>query len=230
MPRGPTSDTLTVAPDGVLHAGYVVMDWVGDGDESWYGSARTVVVYRASSDRGQTWGPARTVSRPSEAVVVYDPMVAVDGGTVYVAYVAGAAPDAPRTAAWDVVLATSVDGGATWVYRRVNDDPSGCASHAMPRLAVDPVRHVVHVTWYENRFGDGALAYAACPRDATQPCGRNEQVSDAPFAMVTGSLANSGTPGFVHGLARDATGELWAAWSDPRASVSAVYFARGRPR
>jgi len=87
----------------------------------------------------------------------------------------------------------------------------------------------VHATWLENRFGDGAAAYASCPSDPASPCGRNELVSDERFTMMT-----SRDPGRWHGdyqgLALAPDGALWAAWSDTRTGSPAMYLARGTVR
>ena len=53
-----------------------------------------------------------------------------------------------------------------------------------PQLALDPQTGTVHLTWLDNRTGQGALAYAACATGGAS-CSRNERVSEAPFASFT---------------------------------------------
>ena len=62
----------------------------------------------------------------------------------------------------------------------MNDDPA-CATHLTPAAALDPTTGKVHVIWAENRAGTGSVAYAACATGG-EKCGKNELVSDTPFA------------------------------------------------
>ncbi len=218
---GPNLLSFAASPDGALTAAYLATT---RHESARWGSTISRVYLRRSLDGGRTWAAARRVSAPTDSVVFEQPAVAVDGATTYVAYVTGTA-----AGAWDVVLATSTDAGATWRHRRVNDEPSPCATHALPALAVDTARHVAHLAWLENRFGDGAVAYAVCPQDASLPCGRNEAVSDAPFTFTT-SRDPARWHGDYVGLALAPPDALWAAWSDTRTGRPQMYLARGRLR
>lgn len=221
---------FAAGPGGLVAAawaGLSVGDGSGGGGDSSarFGSPSNRVLFRRSRDGFRTLDPLRVVSRPSDAPVYAQPPVALDGAdTAHVVYVTGDA-----TGAWDVILATSTDGGDTWRHRKVNDDPESCALHMLPSMVVDRVTHDVHVTWMENRFGEGAVAYARCPGDAATPCGRNEQVSDRPFR-----LSSSRNPQIWHGdyngLTLSPQGELWATWSDTRTGSPAMYTAHGRAR
>lgn len=186
-----------------------------------FGSPTNRVLFRRSLDGLRTLESPRLVSRASDSPVYVQPPVGLDGTTAHVAYVTGEA-----TGAWDIVLATSTDGGMSWRYRTVNDDPEHCATHAFPSMVVDPVNHVVHVTWLENRFGDGAAVYARCPSDPSQPCGHNEIMSDRPFRFTTGR--NPATwHGDYQGVALTPTGDVVAAWSDPRSGRPGMWVSRG---
>jgi hypothetical protein len=213
--------TLAVSPDGTLHVVYDGLSGTG-GNTVRYGSPANRVIYRRSTDGGRTWSRARSVARVTDSPVYNQPIVDVDGDSVHVVYVTGG-----TSGAWDVVLATSTDGGASWRHRQVNDEPESCATHAFPWMVADPRRHLVHVMWMENRFGDGAVAYAACPVDAGMPCGRNEQISDASFTLRT-SRDPSRWHGDYQGLTLAPNGDLWASWSDTRTMSPAIYLARGR--
>lgn len=207
-------------------AGLSVGDGSGGTDSNArFGSPANRVLFRRSRDGFRTLDATRVVSRSTDTPVYTQPPVALDGAdTVHVVYVSGDA-----TGAWDVILATSTNGGDTWQHRKVNDDPESCALHMLPAMLVDPVTHDVHVTWMENRFGEGAVAYARCPASAAAACGRNEQVSDRPFR-----LSSSRNPQIWHGdyngLTLSPQGELWSTWSDTRTGTPAMYTARGRAR
>lgn len=217
----PNLITPKVGPDGTLHVVYAGLR-ISGGNTVRFGDRGNRVVYRRSTDGGRTWSRAYSVARPTDSVVYNQPVVDVDGSTVHVVYVTG-----DIRGAWDVILATSNDGGVTWRHRKVNDEPESCATHAFPWMVADPRRHLVHVTWMENRFGDGAVVYAACPLDPSLPCGRNELVSDAPFTFVT-SRDPSRWHGDYQGLVLTPTGDIWASWSDTRTGNPAMYLARGQ--
>jgi hypothetical protein len=93
---------------------------------------------------------------------------------LYVVYAAGG--DDLR---WDVMLATSRDGGKTSARTRVNDD-APCANHRIPTAVLDPKSGRVHVAWLDNRSGFGEAVWAACDSGGAH-CGPNERISDAPF-------------------------------------------------
>ncbi|MEI8257066.1 MAG: sialidase family protein, partial [Deltaproteobacteria bacterium] len=219
----PNLQTFVVGPDGVLHVTYVGLS--ATNQRANYGDVNNRIAYRRSADGGTTWGPTRRVSAATDTPVYNQPMLDIDGSTIYIAYTAGT----PQ-GAWDIMLATSPDGGTTWQYRKVNDEPDACATHELPALAADRARHVVHVTWYENRFGaaQGAVAYASCAQDPAIRCGVNEAVSDTPFAVTT-ARDPSIWHGDYMGLAVAPSGALWAGWSDTRAGGPHMYLTRGTP-
>jgi hypothetical protein len=189
-----------------------------------FGSSDNRVYFRRSVDGFRTMESLRIVSRRDDAPVYVQAPVAIDGNTVHVAYVSG-----DSTGAWDIILATSTDNGATWSHRQVNDDPERCASHHFPSMVVDRTTHDVHVIWMENRFGDGAVAYARCPANAAMRCGTNEQVSDMSFTFTSSRSPNI-WHGDYNGLTIAANGDLWATWSDTRTGRPQMYVARGRGR
>ncbi len=213
-------------------SGRVVAAWAGisagqgagEGSSARLGSTANRVLMRASRDGFQTQESMRIVSRSTDSPVYIQPPVALDGDTIHVAYLTGDA-----SGAWDLILATSGDGGMSWRYRKVNDEPESCATHGFPAMVVDRETHAVHVLWMENRFGDGAVAYARCPGDPAMPCGRNEAVSDATFRFTTGRNPQSWHGDYL-GLHLTAQGELWATWSDTRTGNPAMYIAHGRVR
>lgn len=209
-----------VAGDGDLHAVFVE----GGGDP--LGDASLAVIYRRSSDGGKTFSAAQ-VSASGEPVPFFfsNPHLALDEakGLIYVVYTSGSADGA-----WDVMLATSADGGQTFTRTKVNDD-APCATHMMPAAAVDPKTGAVHVTWSEDRSGEGALGYAVCASGGAS-CGENERVNDAPFAafqLVRHSRIWLGEYGQL--LFDPAQRRLHAIWTQPvdecGAPVSRIFHA-----
>ncbi|MDP3278677.1 MAG: sialidase family protein [Deltaproteobacteria bacterium] len=215
--------TPAVSADGTLHVVYAGLFAAG-GSTTRFGDPRSRVFYRNSMDGGATWSTVTIASRSTDSPVYGQPVVVADGSRVHVAFVSGTV-----SGAWDVVLATSGDLGMTWAHRKINDEPEPCASHAFPWIVADPARSRVHALWLENRFGDGAAAYASCPSDPTMPCARNERVDDGSFTFET-----SREPGRWHGdyqgLALAPDGALWATWSDTRTGSPAMYLSRGLVR
>jgi hypothetical protein len=143
--------------------------------------------YVKSADGATTFTTSRVVSRPDESAGAggfSNPQVVADErrGALYVVYPSGGADGR-----WDIILATSTDGGATWRHTKVNDDAS-CANHMTPMSALDPSTGRVHLMWLENRTGRGGVAYTSCIRSKTEAgatCAPNEAVNDAPFASYS---------------------------------------------
>lgn len=225
----PNLATIATGPRGeVAFAWVTVNNSLVDGRviSGRLGSTENRIYVRRSPDGLRTMPSAVVASRSTDPVVYVQPQVAIDGETIHVAYVAGA-----TNAAWNIILATSPDGGRSWRHRQVNDDPESCASHHWPQLVVDSQTHSAHLIWLENRFGDGQVVYARCPNDPAMPCGANEAVSDAmgAFRFTTSRQPNIWHGDYI-GLTLSADGNLWAAWSDTRSGTPAMYAARGRAR
>jgi hypothetical protein len=163
-----------VTSSGKLHVVYVA---AGAGNK--LGDAGNGVFYTNSADGGASFVAPVRISSENESVPVYfsSPQVVVDvpRRLLYAVY-----PQGGADGKWEIILATSKDGGVTWSRASVNDD-SPCASHMLPSAALDPATGRVHVIWLENRSGSGQVAYSAC-NPGGDKCGKNEAVSDAPFA------------------------------------------------
>jgi hypothetical protein len=173
---------LEVGTDGDVHTVFVTSSASHGQRADKFGDAGNAIEYAVSRDGGKSFEKSRRVSAEGEKIPFFlsNPHVAVDAKrkTLYVVYPTGT-PDGR----WDIVLATSRDGGATWSRIKVNDDPH-CASHMLPSIVVRPGTGDLHVIWTEERDGKGGVAYAACaPGGAT--CSANEAVSDAPFAAYS---------------------------------------------
>lgn len=208
---------MAVEPNGTLHIVYA--GTVGGG----LGGAQVLVFHQRSLDGGVTWSAASAVSPRSPGALYSQPMVVVDGSRTHVAYVTSS-----PTGATNVMLATS-DDGVIWTQRTLNDEPEACATHRMPALGLDPVTHLVHAIWVENRFGDGMIVHAVCPGEPSLPCAPNDRVTASAFQFT-----NSRDPqrwfGDYFGLAVDRDGRPWAAWTDTRTGSPAFYVSRGRAR
>jgi photosystem II stability/assembly factor-like uncharacterized protein len=197
---------LEVDAAGTVHV--VAVD-VGSRDLT---SADNTVTYTATTDGGTTFAKPTAVSAPGEAIPFFfsNPDLAIDAAArrIHVVYPTGT-PDG----AWDVVLATSRDGGATWSRIKVNDD-ARCATHMAPEVVVDPQTGKLHVTWYDGR-GGGRLAYTTCDPGGAR-CARNESASDQPFAAFGFVRHGAAWLGEYHGLVLDPKRRiLHAVWTQP---------------
>src|SRR5262249_22751188 len=131
----------------------------------------------------------------------------LDKGLLYVVYPVGT-PDGK----WDIILATSKDGGQTWSRATVNDDGAPCANHMAPTAVLDSSGKI-HITWFDNRSGKGSLAYASCASGGTK-CTPNEAVSDAPFTSYGFGRNSTSWLGDYNTLMYDAKKKLLrAVWT-----------------
>jgi hypothetical protein len=177
--------------------------WIDGGPLGGYGSAHHRVLYVPPQGR------PITVSRRDEVLPFHFaiPSVAIDARRrwVYVAYVRGG-----RDAIWDLVLAASKDGGATWTRTRIGD---GCAIHMVPALAVDPRTGRLHVTWYDSR--SGRFAHATCGAGLTR-CMQVGRLDDAPFGALSTVRRSANALGDATSLlVDDARRTLHAVWAQP---------------
>lgn len=202
-------------------AGYIV--WV-EIDDDLFGSTQNAVYLQAFNPDGTMSGANVKVTAGADSPVFDDPSVAADRDNVYVGFISGT----PR-GVWDVRVAASLDGGATFTPSvKANDDPS-CATHFHHQIVTDENGNV-HAAWYDNRYLDGNVFYAWSPpadRMNKLGFGRNQFVNDVAFTFTTRrDMAN--WLGDYLGL-WSAGNEIYAAWTDNRAANrSHIYFARGK--
>lgn len=163
----------------VTQSGRVHVVYVSAAGAQKLGDPASGVYYTQSGDSGATFAAPVRISSENEPVPLYfaTPQIVVDAPRrlLYAVYPQGT-PDGK----WEIVLATSKDGGPTWSRTNVNDD-SPCATHMLPSAILDAATGKVHVIWVENRSGQGQVAYSACNTGGDK-CGKNEAVSDTPFA------------------------------------------------
>lgn len=142
-----------------------------------FGDPAGSIMYVVSTDGGATFAKPIPVSAEGESIPFFfsNPQVVPDPKrkSIHVVYPAGT-PDA----GWDIMLATTTNGGKDWKRIKVNDDEH-CANHMTPTAALDPRTGAVHVVWTENRASAGRVAYARC---TAKGCSPNESVSEAAFA------------------------------------------------
>jgi hypothetical protein len=198
-------DTSGGSRDGTVYAGW----------ESFFTDLVAAVYLRSSTDGGQTWG---AVTRPdsSSFPAMTDPRqypaVGADG-TLYVEYVAGLgdSPAAvPQPSPMSIVVARSVDGGATFTRTAVagnvirSDDPYEAIPgffETIASIATDPHRagHLA-VAWPDARSGesrilvsdsvDGGIKWTAPMDVADDPLGRGNQHDHVSLAYLPdGGLA-----------------------------------------
>jgi len=169
---------LQITASGGLHLAYVA----APAKANPFGDAATSVEYVKSTDGGATFTQPVQVSGTGEEVPLHfgRPKVIpdLDRRLLYVVYVAG-----PPTGAWNLMLATSKDGGETWSRIKINDDMN-CANHMLPAVALEPASGRLHIIWTENRGNVGGVSYARCDKGGAK-CGKNEGVSDLPFAAYS---------------------------------------------
>jgi hypothetical protein len=163
-----------VTSSGILHVVFV-----SAGTGSRLGDPGNGVYYTNSKDGGSTFAAPVRISSDNEPVPVYfsSPQLLVDLNhrLLYAVY-----PQGGADGKWEIILATSRDGGVTWSRASVNDD-SPCATHMLPAAALDTVTGKVHIIWLDNRSGQGQVAYASCTTGG-EKCTKNEAVNDTPFA------------------------------------------------
>jgi BNR repeat-like domain len=162
----------------VTASGKIHTLFVGGGSNK-MGDTENAVWYTNSSDGGQTFSNPIKVSSEGDVVPQWFSNVQIltdlDRKLLYAVY-----PVGPADGRWDIWLATSKDGGATWSRSQVNDDVA-CANHMVPVAAIDSSSGKIHIVWYENRSGGGGLAYTNCAPGGTK-CTPNELVNEEPFA------------------------------------------------
>jgi hypothetical protein len=188
------------------------------------------VYYTSSVDSGESFSAPVRISPESEPVPYWfnsaRVIVDVPRKMLYAVYVQGS-PDGK----WDVMLATSRDGGVTFSSQKVNDD-TACATHMLPAAALDPSTGRVHIAWLENRTGTGAVGYVSCTAEG-RACTKNETVSDQPFAWFGYGRDSAQSLGDYISLVHDAKHKMvhvvWAQPVDEGGKVaSRLYHAAAR--
>ncbi|HLL24950.1 MAG TPA: sialidase family protein [Kofleriaceae bacterium] len=204
-----------VAADGRVHVAAIAGSPLGA-----YGSANQHVQYASAR-------PV-TVSLRDERVPYYfsNPSVAFDPRRkwLYVAYVRGG-----RDGIWDLVIAASRNGGATWTRTRIGDEPA-CALHAVPNLAVDAATGTLHLAWYDTRGETARFAHATCATGLARGCLERGRINDVAFARLETVRHASSWIGDSETLLVDERRRvLHAIWAQPVADgTTRVFHAKAK--
>ncbi len=182
-------------------------------------TANQAYLQRMNAD-GTRSGANVLVTGGGDAPAADDPSIAVRGNDVYVGFVSGAA-----IGGWDIRVAASSDGGATFAPSvKVNSDAT-CATHLHHQLAIDG-NGAVHAIWYDNRYLTGNVFHAAAPTGSALAFGANTFVNDTAFGFATWRNQPSWLGDYLGFAIVGQT--MYAAWTDPRdAQASHIRFTKG---
>ena len=207
----------------VADDGHPMVTWVEVGQAQYGSTANQVYVQRFNPD-GSKLANNVLVTHPPDSPPFEDPSIAVFGPNVYVGFSSG-----DSKGAWDILVAASTDGGATFQKPVKANDDDTCATHFHHQIVVDG-RGNVHAIWFDNRYLDGNVMYAMSPpADPMVPLafGKNSFVNDKAFTFTT-RRDQANWLGDYLGLATYG-GEIYAAWTDNRTTNrSQIYFAKGQ--
>ena len=156
-----TYGDVAIDPRGAIHVAAVAGS--PRGAAAW-GSVDNAILYVRSID-GATFTAPVAITGPGESVPFFfvNPSLVTDatGQRIHVAYAAGD-PDG----AWNLMLASSVDRGATWTRRLLAGTEPACSNHAVPELAMRKSGKLL-ATWFEYQGGAGYRAFTTCERDGS---------------------------------------------------------------
>ena len=239
-----------VGPNGELYVAWLDFDLNKGGLDD-------KIMLRRSGDGGATFDPPLSASprettpfmridssNPFKGLPNADfrhrsvPSIAVDptdgtGRTVYVAYEAFTALEAPNEIDADIFVVASTDAGATWSMPVVvNDDspgPERGADQFFPWMAIDE-HGTLGVMWYDRRndpANERIDVFFAYSTDGGQNWSANVQVTDVMSKPATFSESSFPFLGDYNGLsARDGT--FFPLWTDLRQFTGSgnIYTAR----
>jgi len=168
-------------------AGHLYLTWLQSQGTAGFGypNPGNPVVMSKSEDGGATWLPPVTVSGPSRQRAVAPTLALGPKGELHILYL-DLVEDAldyhdghegrggePYPGAWNLVLATSSDRGATWRETVVDDKVVPTERFIVfvapsPSLAVDPGSGRVYAAFHDGRLGDtDVLVWVSADRGAT---------------------------------------------------------------
>jgi hypothetical protein len=202
-------------------AGNVHAVWFeGETEKEMFGGPHNAVYYTRWPAGAATVIPAVKVTGAGDSVTYEDPSLAVSGARVFVGYISGT-PEGD----WDVKVAASADGGASFgAGVTVNDDGGACATHFHHQIAVDDAGRV-HAVWFDNRYKTGNVMYARST-DNGATWSANEFVNDQGFEFAT-ARDEANWLGDYLGLTVSGK-TIYCAWTDSRRqNASHIYFAKG---
>ncbi len=170
------------------------------------------IYFSKSTDLGATWSANIIVNDDTGAAAQQEPVIRVnEAGTVFIAWTDYRNPNT----APDIYATRSTNGGSSFAANvKINDD-TGAVPQIEPSLAVNAGQ--VQVAWADYRTG-GSTSYdiytSSSPDGLTWSA--NMKVNDN---VVTSDFQ------FQPSVAVDASGDVFAAWLDTRASGQDVFAA-----
>jgi len=186
---------LTADPQdaGRLHLTWLQASEVGN---LLFPTANNPIVTSTSIDGGATWSGPTRVSPETRARVVAPAPAVGPAGELYVAYLDllddrldyGGAHEGrggePHPGPWALVLARSVDQGATWLETVVDGDLVPTERFVVflpptPSLAVDPASGRLHIAFTDGRLGDADVELWTSS-DGGKSFGNPVRVNDTP--------------------------------------------------
>jgi BNR repeat-like domain len=212
-------ESITADPN----SGHVYAIWdrlVSPSSHSTLRSVENAIGYRgpawfsSSSDRGQTWSPARVIYDPGEVnqTIANQIAVAGDGTLIDVFVLIRNFSNQHGQRGFSVAIMRSGDHGLTWskptivsnlvrATVRTQDGQPLRTGDIIPDIAVDPTSSNVYVSWQDARSGKPAI-YVAKSTDNGQTWGPPVKASDSPSGVsaFTGSVDvnDSGTVGVTY--------------------------------
>ncbi|HEX9567916.1 MAG TPA: sialidase family protein [Thermoplasmata archaeon] len=187
---------------------------------TWWDFSTDNIMFEASNDRGQTWGPQIRVNSQGGSAQQVGPWqipipamnVDPNSGGIAIAW-----PDS-RNGNQDILFAYSTDGGATWgTNHKINDD-AGSTSQWMVDLAIDSTGKV-HAAWEDGRTGAWNIFYAnSTDRGATWTTNLRVSSED-----TSGSYNR---PGDYFSLQSGPNDYIYVVWTDGRGQNFDIYYAR----
>jgi len=213
-----------IGSDGKLH-----LVTINGGPHGSFGSAQQTIEYTVSGDGGALFAQPVPVSGRDELLPFFfsNPSIAVDTKRkwIYVAYVRGG-----RDAKWEIVLASSKNGGVTWSRQKLAGD--GCAIHMVPNLALDEATGILHIAYYDSEGARGRFVHARCGVGGTR-CSVLGAINTQPFATLSTERHGSKWIGEYEALAIDPKRKLLhAVWAQPVAEgdkqIARIFHAQAK--
>jgi hypothetical protein len=210
---------IVVGTDGKAY-----VTWVEIAGNSEFGSPSNKIYLQRLNADGTANGGNVLVSGGSDSPTFEDPSVAVSGSNVYVGYVSGTS-----MGDWDVRVAASLDGGATFQPSVKANDDATCATHFHHQVATDASGNV-WVTWIDNRYLKGNLfVSSSAPAQTGTPLSfaHNGFVNDTSFDFTTSRQSQAWLGDYVGFTVVGTQGYI--TWTDPRFMMeSRIFFAKGQ--
>jgi hypothetical protein len=206
--------TVTVGPAGQVYVAWV--DCLTDQDCT---TANPDIYFAKSTDNGQHFSARVLVSDDGPGAFANAPKMATDrDGNIYLVWHDNRAATVGDDS-WDVYMAKSTDGGASFSASVIVDEHVANAYQYEPDLAVTP-GGTIYVSW-ERYFYDGnamqwdADVYVAKSTDGGASFGTNVKVSDQVNYQYKSAIGVG------------PSGNVYVVWTDFRSDGSGdVYFAR----